>query len=55
MTWLYRLPVLYFLRFGRDFVGSVRTETTNKSDARAAIKRKLGIDRLPPGSDVRPA
>ena len=44
-VWDYRLPLACFLLYGRERTGNVVAAT--KSDARAAIKRKLHTDSLP--------
>jgi hypothetical protein len=51
-TWTYAMPPICWLIHGRDFTGVV-TAGPDKSSARAALKRRLGIDRLPPGTVLR--
>lgn len=50
--WRYCLPLICFLLHGRDYRGAVQART--RTDARAAVKRKLGPKRVPVGAVIEP-
>lgn len=49
-TWNYYLPIACFLLYGREHNGQV--QANSRVDARAAVKRKFNMRRVPIGSVI---